>query len=113
MGEICAFHGLPSPLHDEKLPVGMGSNPVRFMLKIVLGNFVSLMNKYSSADILTFDMQLCLKGKRRTLSYHIGVYTKIYFATKTFVLYLFIITIPIIFSGVSGVGVINSTNIST
>ncbi|KAI3460046.1 hypothetical protein Pfo_016709 [Paulownia fortunei] len=26
--EICAFHEFPSPLHDEKLPVGTGSNPV-------------------------------------------------------------------------------------
>ncbi|GER40263.1 bifunctional arginine demethylase andlysyl-hydroxylase JMJD6 [Striga asiatica] len=25
---ICVFHELPSPLHDEKLPVGTGSNPV-------------------------------------------------------------------------------------
>ncbi|KAK6116151.1 hypothetical protein DH2020_008420 [Rehmannia glutinosa] len=25
---ICAFHEFPSPLHDEKLPVGTGSNPV-------------------------------------------------------------------------------------
>ncbi|KAL5705165.1 Lysine-specific demethylase jmj21 [Ranunculus cassubicifolius] len=28
MEEICAFHNLPSPLDDEKLPVGTGSNPV-------------------------------------------------------------------------------------
>lgn len=26
--EICAFHNLPSPTADEKLPVGTGSNPV-------------------------------------------------------------------------------------
>ncbi|KAL0392363.1 UNVERIFIED_CONTAM: F-box protein [Sesamum radiatum] len=26
--EVCAFYEFPSPLHDEKLPVGTGSNPV-------------------------------------------------------------------------------------
>ncbi|KAF9612080.1 hypothetical protein IFM89_037999 [Coptis chinensis] len=28
MEEICAFHNLPSPFDDDKLPVGTGSNPV-------------------------------------------------------------------------------------
>ncbi|KAL6578361.1 hypothetical protein OROMI_010689 [Orobanche minor] len=28
VGAICTFHEFPSPLHDEKLPVGTGSNPV-------------------------------------------------------------------------------------
>lgn len=27
--EICTFHELPFPTDDERLPVGMGSNPVR------------------------------------------------------------------------------------
>lgn len=35
VGEICAFHELPSPVHDEKLPVGTGSNPVSSVLRFV------------------------------------------------------------------------------
>ncbi|KAF6170322.1 hypothetical protein GIB67_043012 [Kingdonia uniflora] len=30
MEEICSFHNIPSPLDDEKLPVGTGSNPVNY-----------------------------------------------------------------------------------
>lgn len=30
--EICNFHGVPSPLPDESLPVGTGSNPVSSMI---------------------------------------------------------------------------------
>lgn len=26
--EVCAYHNLPSPTEDERLPVGTGSNPV-------------------------------------------------------------------------------------
>lgn len=36
VGEICAFHEYPSPLLEEKLPVGTGSNPVSVILMIVL-----------------------------------------------------------------------------
>lgn len=28
LAEVCAFHNLPSPTDDERLPVGTGSNPV-------------------------------------------------------------------------------------
>lgn len=32
LSKICAFHNLPPPTDDEKLPVGTGSNPVSFYL---------------------------------------------------------------------------------
>ncbi|KAG8369197.1 hypothetical protein BUALT_Bualt15G0126100 [Buddleja alternifolia] len=38
--EICAFHGYPLPLHDEKLPVGTGSNPVYLVDDYVIKIFV-------------------------------------------------------------------------
>ncbi|XP_073022149.1 lysine-specific demethylase JMJ21 [Primulina eburnea] len=40
VGEICAFHNLPSPVHDEKLPVGTGSNPVYLCADYVIKIFV-------------------------------------------------------------------------
>ncbi|KAL2504282.1 F-box protein [Abeliophyllum distichum] len=40
VGEICAFHGLPSPMHDEKLPVGTGSNPVYLVADYAIKIFV-------------------------------------------------------------------------
>ncbi|XP_073140432.1 lysine-specific demethylase JMJ21 isoform X2 [Henckelia pumila] len=40
VGEICAFHKLPSPVHDEKLPVGTGSNPVYLCADHVIKIFV-------------------------------------------------------------------------
>ncbi|KAK4489957.1 hypothetical protein RD792_000611 [Penstemon davidsonii] len=39
MREICAFHGFPSPLHDETLPVGTGSNPVYLVAENVIKVF--------------------------------------------------------------------------
>ncbi|GFP93353.1 F-box protein at1g78280 [Phtheirospermum japonicum] len=40
VGAICAFHEFPSPLHDEKLPVGTGSNPVYLIGDYVIKIFV-------------------------------------------------------------------------
>ncbi|KAK3025931.1 hypothetical protein RJ639_040847 [Escallonia herrerae] len=40
MGEICAFHGLPLPRDDEKLPVGTGSNPVYLVADNVIKLYV-------------------------------------------------------------------------
>lgn len=34
--EICTYHNLPSPLADEKFPVGTGSNPVSNFTLFVL-----------------------------------------------------------------------------
>lgn len=31
LSKICAFHNLPPPTDDERLPVGTGSNPVSFL----------------------------------------------------------------------------------
>ncbi|KZV56304.1 F-box protein [Dorcoceras hygrometricum] len=38
--EVCAFHKLPCPVHDEKLPVGTGSNPVYLCGDFVIKIFV-------------------------------------------------------------------------
>ncbi|XP_030947080.1 F-box protein At1g78280 isoform X1 [Quercus lobata] len=38
--EICAFHDLPSPTDDDRLPVGTGSNPVYLMENHVIKIFV-------------------------------------------------------------------------
>ncbi|XP_059460654.1 lysine-specific demethylase JMJ21 isoform X2 [Corylus avellana] len=40
LAEICAFHNLPSPTDDERLPVGTGSNPVYLMENTVIKIFV-------------------------------------------------------------------------
>ncbi|KAK3016296.1 hypothetical protein RJ639_007616 [Escallonia herrerae] len=40
MGEICAFHELPLPRDDEKLPVGTGSNPVYLVADNVVKIYV-------------------------------------------------------------------------
>ncbi|GMN45361.1 hypothetical protein TIFTF001_014549 [Ficus carica] len=40
MGEICAFHNLPSPTELERLPVGTGSNPVYLVADFVVKIFV-------------------------------------------------------------------------
>ncbi|KAJ0959938.1 hypothetical protein J5N97_000295 [Dioscorea zingiberensis] len=40
LAEICAFHKLPSPTDDERLPVGTGSNPVYLMSNCVIKIFV-------------------------------------------------------------------------
>ncbi|KAM1365809.1 hypothetical protein ACFX13_044784 [Malus domestica] len=40
LSEICAFHNLPYPAEDEKLPVGMGSNPVYLLSDCVVKIFV-------------------------------------------------------------------------
>ncbi|CAM8946365.1 unnamed protein product [Rhodiola kirilowii] len=40
MLEICAFHQLPSPLDDDRLPVGSGSNPVYLAADHVIKIFV-------------------------------------------------------------------------
>lgn len=40
MLEICAHHNLPSPLDDEKLPVGTGSNPVFLVSDYVIKIYV-------------------------------------------------------------------------
>ncbi|KAK9930455.1 hypothetical protein M0R45_027492 [Rubus argutus] len=32
LSEVCAFHNLPSPTDDERLPVGTGSNPVSYLM---------------------------------------------------------------------------------
>lgn len=38
--QICAFHGLPPPTDDERLPVGTGSNPVYLISDSVVKLFV-------------------------------------------------------------------------
>uniref|UniRef100_A0A2P2JLR5 F-box protein At1g78280 n=1 Tax=Rhizophora mucronata TaxID=61149 RepID=A0A2P2JLR5_RHIMU len=38
--EICSFHNLPPPTDDERLPVGMGSNPVYLLADCVVKIFV-------------------------------------------------------------------------
>ncbi|XP_038717903.1 F-box protein At1g78280 isoform X2 [Tripterygium wilfordii] len=38
--EICAFHNMPSPTDDERLPVGTGSNPVYLIADCVVKIFV-------------------------------------------------------------------------
>ncbi|KAK2972518.1 hypothetical protein RJ640_006584, partial [Escallonia rubra] len=40
MGEICAFHELPLPRDDEKIPVGTGSNPVYLVADNVIKLYV-------------------------------------------------------------------------
>ncbi|CAJ1974081.1 unnamed protein product [Sphenostylis stenocarpa] len=40
VSKICAFHNLPPPTDDERLPVGMGSNPVYLAGKSVVKIFV-------------------------------------------------------------------------
>ncbi|TQE12648.1 hypothetical protein C1H46_001668 [Malus baccata] len=40
LAEICAFHNLPSPAEDERLPVGTGSNPVYLLSDCVVKIFV-------------------------------------------------------------------------
>lgn len=40
LAEICAFHNIPSPLEDERLPVGTGSNPVYLMSDSVIKIYV-------------------------------------------------------------------------
>ncbi|KAL6179441.1 hypothetical protein ACLB2K_050956 [Fragaria x ananassa] len=40
LAEICAFHKLPSPTDDDRLPVGTGSNPVYLMSNCVIKIFV-------------------------------------------------------------------------
>ncbi|XP_068312545.1 lysine-specific demethylase JMJ21-like [Pyrus communis] len=40
LSEICAFHNLPHPAEDEKLPVGTGSNPVYLFSDCVVKIFV-------------------------------------------------------------------------
>lgn len=40
LAEICAFHDLPSPTDDDRLPVGTGSNPVYLMENHVIKIFV-------------------------------------------------------------------------
>ncbi|XP_054788759.1 lysine-specific demethylase JMJ21 isoform X2 [Prosopis cineraria] len=40
LSEICSFHNIPSPLDDERLPVGTGSNPVFLVGNTVVKIFV-------------------------------------------------------------------------
>ncbi|XP_010273004.1 PREDICTED: F-box protein At1g78280 [Nelumbo nucifera] len=40
MAEVCAFHNLPSPSDDERLPVGTGSNPVYLIADHVIKIYV-------------------------------------------------------------------------
>jgi len=44
--EICAYHNLPSPLDDEKFPVGTGSNPVSGLFILFVDHWYLLLRHY-------------------------------------------------------------------